>query len=410
MKRITITLSLLLCYPGLLHPHILSNQLLKVADQAGLFNKAIVDILKVRQKIKEFINGKLQIKSVACPLTIVDDQGNNLPEKLEVIIKRPEAIFGGTFVVISPNHPHAAKYTTQQTQHAVQDYIHTVLQKNLVARYENPNTQGVFTGLFALHPITQEKLPLFIADYILENYSTRITHAHFAIPAHDQKDFDFARAHDLTIKLVINSVEQNKNSSPQFNKTTNQLMSAYMGDYDDCFVCNSDFLNGSVHTAPQTVISYLQDNDLGKEHLKNLVYHLGNKQYSLYELQVIEQTLQKSNKPLSATQQDLFKIIMIQAQSDFLAIVEQFLVNARDAKDLMIQLIDESCALRDNKDAYLLKWAHLETSEPEKIIFKRDINTMTNFYKFGSELVDFLGDFASSCPSAIEGLKNIKNS
>lgn len=409
MKRI-IAISLLLCTTVQIYPQTLSNQLLKVADLAGLFNKAIVDILKVRQKIKEFISGKLQIKSVSCNLTIIDENEQELSNKLNVIIKRPEAICGGTFIVISPNHPDVRLYNTPATQQQVQEYITQTLQRNMLSRYENPNNQGVFTGLFAIHPITQKKLPIFIADYILENYSTRITNAHFAIPAHDQKDFDFARAHNLPITLVINSVEQNKNSSPQYNKTTHQLQCAYIGDYDDCFICNSDFINGSIHTASQAVIAYLQDNNVGAEHTKNLVYQLGNKQYSLYELQVIEQTLQKGNKSLSSAQQELFKIIMIQAQSDFLAIVEQFLINARDAKELMIELIDESCALRNNKEAYLLKWAHLETTESEKVIFKRDINTMTNFYKFGSELVDFLGDFASSCPCALEGLKNIKNS
>lgn len=408
MKRsIIFSLALLTALPT--SPHTLSNQLLKVADQAGIFNKAIVDIIKVRQKIKEFISGKFIIKGALCPLTVVDESGKQLSQKLNVLLKRPEAIFGATFIVISTNHSDIALYSTPQTQATLQEYIATTNKQNLLSRYEQTNTNGVATGLFALHPITKEPLAIYVADYILEGYDTRVTQTHFAIPAHDQKDFEFAQAHNLNIKLVINSAEQGKASSPQFNKTTKQLLCAYPGDYDDCSVIDSDFLNGSIRTAYDTAMTYIQEHNLGTEYKKPLLYQLGNKHYSLHDLQMIELTLAKENKELSPTQKDLLKIIMIQAHADFLTIVEQFLINAKEAKDLMIELIEESCSLRDNKDAYLLKWAHFKTNESEKVIFKRDINSFNNFYKFGTELVDFLGDFASSMPNALETLKSVKH-
>jgi len=408
MKRsIIFSLALLTALPTT--PHTLSNQLLKVADQAGIFNRAIVDILKVRQKIKEFISGKFFIKGALCPLTIVDGQGNQLSHKLNVLLKRPEAIFGGTFIVISTSHADLSHYSTPQTQATLQEYITATNKQNVLSRYERTNTNGIATGLFALHPITQEALPIIVADYILEGYDTRVTQAHFAIPAHDQKDFEFAHAHNLNIKLVINSAEQGKLSSPQYNKLTKQLVCAYPGDYDDCSVIDSDFLNGSIRAAYDIAMAHLQKNNIGSEYKQYLLYQLGNKHYSLHELQMIELTLAKENKELSQSQKELLKIIMIQAQADFLTIVEQFLVNAKDAKDLMVELIEESCALRDNKDAYLLKWAHFNTTETEKVVFKRDINTFNNFYKFGTELVDFLGDFASSLPCALETLKSVKN-
>lgn len=391
------------------YPLILSNQLLKVADQAGLFNKAIVDILKVRQKIKEFVSGKLFWKGAECSLTIVDEQGNPTGIKLRIIMKRPETLFGATFVVISPNHVDIAAYETASTKTAIQELIATTRKQSMISRYEQPNTTGIATGLFAINPITQEKLPIFIADYIIESYDARVTHAHVAVPAHDQKDFNFARAHNLPVKLVVNSPEQGKSSSPQYHKSTHELIAAYQGEYDDCFVINSDFLNGAIQDAHHQAIEYLQKNAGAIEYKKPYSYQLGNKQYSLQELSMIELTLQKEHKELSASQKELMAIIMIQAQADFLTIVEQFLENAREAKELMIEIIDESCNLRGSNDAYLFKWAHLNTTESESVIFKRDINTFTGLCKFSSELVDFLGDFASSLPTALETIKNLKH-
>lgn len=409
MKR-TAILSLALCFPWDISAHVLTNPMLKAADQAGLFNQGIVDVLRVRKKIKDFISGKLTIHAALCKLNVVDADGNAQPQQLDVMIRRPEAIFGATFIVITHDHPDIKLYQTAATTQTVQKYIASFAGKSLLSRYETVDTRGVATGLFALHPITQEALPVYISDYILEGLDTRSNHCHLAIPAHDQKDFEFAQAHKLPVKMVINTLATGKTSSPQINKATGQLTSAYAGDYDDSFVCNSDFVSGPIHQAAETVLSYLSTNNLGTPMQKNLVYAAGSKQYSIHELSMIENTLQKENRTLSSAQQELFKIILLQAHADFLTLVEQFLVNARDAKELMIQLIDESCAMRNTPDAYLLKWAHMKTTESEKTIFKRDINSMTKFYHFGSELADFLGDFASSCPTALEVLKNLKHS
>lgn len=408
MKR-TFFCCLALCYAPQTHPLQLSNQLLKVADQAGLFNTAIVDILKVRQKIKEFVSGKLLWKGAECSLTIVDGQNNPTGTKLHTIMKRPATLFGATFVVISPNHPDIASYWTPKSQAAIQELIANVRKQSMLNRYEQPNNTGIETGLFALNPITQEPMPIFVADYILEGYDTRVTHAHIAVPAHDQKDFSFAHAHHLPVKLVVTSPSQSKTSTPQLHKTTRQLMAAYPGEYADCLIINSDFLDSSIHEAHDKALAYLQKNAGAVEYQKPYVYQLGNKQYSLHELQLIEATLAKEKKELSAAQKEMMAIIMIQAQADLLTIVEQFLVNAREAKELMLEIIDESCSLRGSNDCYLLKWAHMNTTESEKTIFKRDISNFTSMCKFCSELIDFLSDFASSLPCALETIKNLKH-
>jgi hypothetical protein len=124
---------------------------------------------------------------------------------------------------------------------------------------------------------------------------------------------------------------------------------------------------------------------------------------------MIEATLLKENKSLSTTQKELMSIIMLQVQADLLSTVEHFLVDAKEHKDLMIELIAESCILRKNNNSYLLYWSKLNTNESEKVVFKRDINTFSTLAKFCNELIDFLSDFASSCPHALANLKSIKN-
>ncbi len=409
MKKLILTCCLALGLNNTLYPIKLNNPLLKAADQAGLFNRGIIDILKVRQKIKDFVFGKFLWSGVELNLIVVDQNQNSINKNFNIIIKRPETLFGATFVTISSNHPLAQTLYTEQTQSSVEKFIEEAKKIKLSQRYEQAATNGINTGLFVKNPLTGELLPIFIADYILEDFDTRITHAHIAIPAHNQKDFEFAKAYKLPIKLVVDSSEQGKTSSPQFDKNSKQLLSAYQGEYDDCLIVNSDFLNGSIHTSHEKAVKYLIANAGAIEYQKPYVYQLGHKQYSLKELQIIEGTLAKENKQLSDAQKEQFQIVTIQARADFLTIVEQFLINAKEFKELMIEIVEESCKARQNNDAYIFKWAHVNTGESEKVIFKRDINDFTSLALFCSELIDFLEDFASSCPNALENLKKLKH-
>ena len=94
------------------------------------------------------------------------------------------------------------------------------------------------------------------------------------------------------------------------------------------------------------------------------------------------------------------QIALNYAQADFLEIGEKFLINLKNTKTLMVALIEESCALRTNDQCYLLRWAHMKNDVNEKEIFRRDIKTIKDFKNFCKDLVDFLGDFANSCPKA----------
>jgi hypothetical protein len=408
-KKIFLSLSLLFS-TWQTEPFQLTNPLLKAADGAGFFDRAIIDILQVRQKIKELIIGKFMWRGAAMKLTLFDNNKNKLNYQLNMITKRPEALFGATFVVINPEHPDLFFMVDNAQKNNVLNFVAKTQQRNLLDRYEHPDYSIIETGIFAEHPITKELLPVFVGDYCLEGYDNRITNAHLAIPAHDVKDFQVAQQNKLSIKLVITSLDESKPSScPQINKSTKQLMAAYPGEYSDCTVINSEFLNGNIKTSADKAITFLQGQKNGTEYKEPLLYHFMNKTCSINDLQAIETLLAQENKSLSAHQKEAMLILMLQVQSDFLSIVEHFLINAREAKELMVELIEESCALRNNKDAYLLHWAQFKTNEPEKIIFKRDINTFYNLCKFCAELIDFLGDFGSSCTHALANLKKLQN-
>lgn len=403
-----LILALILCPSFSFASLKLSNPILKAADNAGIFHDPVYRILTVRKTIKEFITGKLLWKGMECNLPIVDDQSNSLHATLHVIVKRPEIIFGATFVIVSPDHEHLFDLVAPSQQAAVSLFVQDAKNKSLINRYVDVDYHAVSTGTYVLHPITGNRLPVFISDYTLEGFDTRTTNSHLAIPAHDLKDFTFAHKHNLEIKQVVTSPDEGKASSPQIDKHSGQLISAYTAEFEDSIIINSGFINGSIIGACDKVIASLNESKSGAAYSKHVLYDLQSKLYSVSDLQTIETALQQEHKNLSHQQKDALAIAMIQVQSDFLGLVEHFLVSAKDTKELMTELIEESCTLRKNNDCYLLQWTRLKTSQPERVVFKRDIKTFSIFIKFCTDLVDFLGDFASSCPKALENLRNLR--
>ena len=403
-----LILALILCPLFSSASHKLSSPFLKAADNAGMFNYPVYEMAQARKNIKEFISGKLLWKGLECNLPVVDDQSNSLHATLNVIVKRPEIIFGATFVIVSPDHEHLFDLVSPSQQAAVSLFIQDSKSKSLINRYVEVDYHAVPTGTYALHPITGNRLPLFISDYSLEGFDTRTTNSHLAIPAHDLKDFTFAHKHNLEIKQVVTSPEEGKASSPQIDKHSGQLTAAYTAEFSDSIIINSGFINGQLSGAADKIITSLSQSKLGTAYSKNVLYNLQSKLYSVSDLQTIEVALQQGHKNLSQEQKDALSIAMIQVQSDFLGLVEHFLASAKETKELISELIEESCTLRKNNDCYLLQWTRLKTSQPERVVFKRDIKTFNTFAKFCTDLVDFLGDFMSSCPKALENLRNLR--
>ncbi|MGB5162061.1 MAG: leucine--tRNA ligase [Thermoanaerobaculia bacterium] len=122
-------------------------------------------------------------------------------DPLEVFTTRPDTLWGATFMVLAPEHPLVAKLTTQDQERAVEEYTAQAERQTDMQREtaDRPKT-GVFTGAFAINPVTDERIPIWIADYVLMTYGTG---AIMAVPAHDQRDFEFARHFDLEVRPVI---------------------------------------------------------------------------------------------------------------------------------------------------------------------------------------------------------------
>lgn len=121
--------------------------------------------------------------------------------EVTVFTTRPDTLFGATYMVLSPEHPLVAEITTAEQAAAVEAYQRSVASKSDLERTELAKDKtGVFTGAYAINPVNGEKIPVWIADYVLMGYGTG---AIMAVPAHDERDFEFAQKFGLPIKPVI---------------------------------------------------------------------------------------------------------------------------------------------------------------------------------------------------------------
>ena len=125
---------------------------------------------------------------------------HNIAKHLEVFTTRIDTIYGATFLVLAPEHPMVKEITTHEYSYKVQEYARNVVNKSDIERNSAVEKTGVFTGSYAIHPITGIKIPIWIADYVTPDYATG---AIMGVPAHDQRDFDFAKKYDLSILEVI---------------------------------------------------------------------------------------------------------------------------------------------------------------------------------------------------------------
>ena len=122
-------------------------------------------------------------------------------EKFTVFTTRPDTLFGATYCVLAPEHALVAEITTAEQKEAVEAYIDSVKAKSDLERTELAKEKtGVFTGAYAINPVNGEKLPIWIADYVLATYGTG---AVMAVPAHDERDYEFAKTFDLPMKEVV---------------------------------------------------------------------------------------------------------------------------------------------------------------------------------------------------------------
>ena len=168
------------------------------------------------------------------------------PYKLDIFTTRPDTIFGSTFMVIAPEHELAEKITTPDHQKTVADYILWAKNRSERERMtEVKKVSGAFTGAYCLHPFSGEKVPIWIADYVLAGYGTG---AIMAVPAHDSRDYDFAKHFKLPIVEVVSGGDISESSY----------------DAKDGTMINSGFINGmQVKQAIRAVIEKLEEKKIG---------------------------------------------------------------------------------------------------------------------------------------------------
>jgi leucyl-tRNA synthetase len=166
--------------------------------------------------------------------------------KITVFTTRPDTLFGATYMVLAPEHELVDKITTAAQRTAVDAYRKEVAQKSDLERTNLAKEKtGVFTGGFAINPVNDQKVPIWIADYVLSSYGTG---AIMAVPAHDERDFEFAKKFDLEIREVV--------------QPPNPVEGCFSGSGT---AINSDFLNGLPTTeAKARVIDWLEEHGLGK--------------------------------------------------------------------------------------------------------------------------------------------------
>ncbi len=145
-------------------------------------------------------------------------------QKITVFTTRPDTLFGATFLVLAPEHPLVKEIVTQDKKTDVDTYIQAASAKSDIERQEtNREKTGVFTGAYAINSVTNKKIPIWIADYVLTGYGTG---AIMAVPGHDERDHAFAKKFDLPIVRVI------KNDAPDSECTHDEGVMTNSGEYD----------------------------------------------------------------------------------------------------------------------------------------------------------------------------------
>jgi len=140
-------------------------------------------------------------KSVGVEISFGLDVKGVSEKEIKVFTTRPDTIFGVTFMVLAPEHPLVAKLTTSEHKHEVREYIEWTRGQTEIERLSTEKEKtGVFIGAHVINKLNGEKVPIWIADYVLLSYGTG---AVMGVPAHDQRDFEFAQDFGLPIKVVI---------------------------------------------------------------------------------------------------------------------------------------------------------------------------------------------------------------
>ncbi len=165
-----------------------------------------------------------------------------------IFTTRPDTLFGVTFMVISAQHPRLMELVTQSQRSNVENFLKKIksTKQEDMAKLDK---EGIFTGSYALHPITNEKIPVYAGNFVIAEYGSGMV---MAVPAHDERDFEFAKKYDIPIRIVIR---------PN-GKRTDSLTNAYIGE--GMLFNSNEFNDLSSEEAKKKIVQHLQQKKLGK--------------------------------------------------------------------------------------------------------------------------------------------------
>ena len=208
---------------------------------------ADIDELDWPEKIKTMQRNWIG-KSEGAEIEFEIADGNAKGEKIKVFTTRPDTIFGVAFLTIAPEHELLEKLSTDLTREKLEEYKKKSLKKSEIERQENKEKTGIFTGSYAINPANGKKIPIWVSDYVLGGYGEG---AVMAVPAHDERDFEFAKKFDLDIIKVIEKPEN-------------------MADDDSCYhgegiMVNSGEFNGQKsEDVREQILGWFEESGIGR--------------------------------------------------------------------------------------------------------------------------------------------------
>ncbi len=180
-------------------------------------------------------------------------------EKIRVFTTRPDTIYGATFMSLAPEHPLVKKISAPERLARIEAFIEKVKKEDRLKRQEGLlEKEGVFTGAYCINPLTGVRMPVFAANFVLMEYGTG---AVMAVPAHDQRDFEFAKAHGLPIKVVVNP--------PGESLAPETMEQAY--EDEGVMVDSGDFDGMKSTEAKEAIVKLLEEKGYGR---KTVTYRL----------------------------------------------------------------------------------------------------------------------------------------
>jgi len=220
-------------------------------------------------KITEYAEELLDFSKIDWPERVISMQKNWIgkSEGAEVVFKtvdgdefvifttRPDTLWGVTFMVLAPEHPLVDKITTADYREAVEEYKVQASRQSEIERLSTEKEKtGVFTGAYAVNPVNGQEIPIWIADYVMMGYGTG---AIMAVPAHDERDFAFAKQYSLPIVTVIQPADEQ-------NRTDEELTEAYTQVDDGVMINSGEFDHTPATEGKKKVTKWLEAKGIGK--------------------------------------------------------------------------------------------------------------------------------------------------